>query len=51
MCHIIPFSWKKSAAFDTFCIYQNDYNNTVPVFGDKMYHMTIFFSITGFNNI
>ena len=23
---------------DTFCIYQNDYNNTV--FGDKMYHLT-----------
>ena len=51
MCHITPFSWKKSAAFvklirvkrcymtnNTFCIYQNDYNNTV--LGDKMYHLT-----------
>ena len=51
MCHITPFSWKKSAALlnlfrvkrcymtnNTFNIYQNDYNNTV--LGDKMYHLT-----------
>ena len=52
MCHITPFSWEKSAAIvkvffrvkrcymtnNNFCIYQNDYNNTV--FGDKMYHLT-----------
>ena len=51
MCQLTPLNWKKSAAFvkrirvkrcymtnNTFCIYQNDYNNTV--LGDKMYHLT-----------
>ena len=51
MCHLTPFSWKKvlillklfrvkrcNMTNNTFCIYQNDYNNTV--LGDKMYHLT-----------
>ena len=51
LCHITPYSCKKSAAMlklfrvkrcyltnNTVCIYQNDYNNTV--FDDKRYHLT-----------
>ena len=51
MCHITSLSWEKNAAIvelfrvkrcymtnNTFCIYQNDYNNTV--LGDNRYHLT-----------
>ena len=51
MCHITPLVGRKVLLLlnlfrvkrcymtnNTFCIYQNDYNNTV--LGDKMYHLT-----------